>query len=153
MLQEVDQFALVDVGVVIFIEVFECLANSTPLLPNFLNELGQIVTISHACCSCQLLVVALAPFLLLQVALILRVLLRIVSKDEAGQIMNLITHPSTKVIVVQHACAICLRVDTFHDLNQIAILYRDVSSIECYDVFRLNEAVMVLIDGQKRFIH
>lgn len=70
-LKKVNQFALVNVGITILIEIFEGFAHGAPLLSNFVDKLEHDVSIGHAICRGYPLVHTLAPLLLFQEHLVL----------------------------------------------------------------------------------
>ena len=146
MLKKVKQLAFVDIGVVILIEILECLAHCSPLLSDLVDELNQDVPVSHLLLRCDPFVATLAPLIFLEVHLIVRVALRVVSENETCQVMNLIAHPDAEVVVVESSRAICLRIDSLHDFDQVSVLDRDVGPVQRHDVFRLDKAVMVLVN-------
>ena len=74
---------------------------------------------------------------------------RVVSEDEAGQVMNFIANPLTEVRIAQPTCAVLRGVHLFHDFDQICILDTDVCSVHCNYILRINHTVVVPVDRQE----
>ena len=152
MLEEEGQFALVDIGVVVLIECLEGLSNGLPLLSDLQDEFLQHVAAGDHCICYDLLIMAFAALLLLQMSLLLGVTLRIVPEDETRQVVNLITHPSAEIGIVDLAAAIPPRVDTLHDLYQVGVLDLDVEAVDGDDVVRLDPAIVILVQRKERLV-
>ena len=74
------------------------------------------------------------------------------SKDEAGQVMNLIAHPFAEVGIIEPPSAISFRIRTLHNLDEVWEVDWEVSTVQRNYILRLNPTVVVLIQGQEGFI-
>ena len=130
MLEEENEFIPIDVGIVILIEVLESLADCAPLLSDLEYKSVHKVTIVNDCLSSCLLVVTLRQLLVLQVLILRRVALRVVSKNETRKVVNHVTNPSAKVCVVQATRTVCTRVMCLQNFNQVGIVDRYMGPVE-----------------------
>ena len=74
---------------------------------------------------------------------------RVVSEDEAGQVMNFIANPLTEVRIAQPTCAVLSGVHLFHDFDQVCILDTDVCPVHSNYVLRIYNTVVIPIDRQE----
>ena len=88
-----------------------------PLLLNLVDQLLYIIRLTHESFSRFLLVCSLLQFLFLHKVMVVWIPFRVVSEDEAGQVMNFIANPLTEVRIAQPTCAVLRGVHLFHDFD------------------------------------
>ena len=151
-IQKVHQLLLLNVLITVFIESLERFADSLPLRLDFLDELLEDVSLSHQVVSCSSIVCPFPSILLLYMLFKLWVAFWIMTEDECGQVVNLVSYPQTEVCVVQLARPVFARAHIFHNFCQVVEIDLDVGTVDSYDILWFYPAIMVLIKGQERFV-